>query len=80
VEPIAAEVAELILSGRDDLRLQWAPDRTKVRVLSGRIIPDSGPKQTVQGRRARFAEALIPPISKAGWRQAQGGWYIKQRR
>jgi len=80
VQSIAAEIAELIVSGRDDPRLHWKPDRTKVRVLTGEIIPDSGPKQTVQSRRARFAGALIPLINKSGWRQAGGGWYTQQGR
>ena len=80
VQPIAAEIAELIVSGRDDPRLQWMPDRTKVRVLTGKIIPDSGPKQTVQGRRARFTDALIPLINESGWQQAGGGWYTQQGR
>jgi hypothetical protein len=46
VKPIAAEIAELIVAGRHDDRLQWSVDRTKVRVLTGVFIPDVGPKQT----------------------------------
>jgi hypothetical protein len=67
VEPIADEIAGMILSGEPDDRLVWLPDG-RVRVEMGKIFPEgSGYKQTVQGRRTRLRRALIDRLSTRGW-------------
>lgn len=67
VDPIADEVAVKIGTGEADDRFRWLGDG-RVRVEMGRIFPEgSGYKQTVQGRRRRFREALIDRLSTMGW-------------
>ena len=78
VEPIAAEIAEMISSGKDDTKLKWTADRKQVRVLIGRIIPDDAPQQTVQGRRKRFRNALKKLLESKGWDEISANKY--QRR
>ncbi len=68
VEPFAQRIAKLILNNTVDQQLKWINDRT-VLVLIGKIIPDSGPKETVQGRRKRFREALQALLKNNGWTQ-----------
>lgn len=54
IEPIARELADGIIAGRSDQRLQWQDGET-VRVLMAEIFPyDSGDMQTVAGRRKRL--------------------------
>jgi hypothetical protein len=67
VSPIAEEVAGKIVNGEADDRLHWCGDE-RVRVEMSRIFPDrSGFKQTVQGRRKRFREALMERLCPRGW-------------
>lgn len=66
VQPIAEEIAALLINRRQDDRLKWRADGT-VQVLTGKIIPDEGPKQTVNGRRKRFREALVSILEPLGW-------------
>jgi hypothetical protein len=49
VEPLAEEIAAQIVGQRMDDRLQWYKDG-RVRVLIIKILPDSGVKQTREGR------------------------------
>jgi len=72
VKPLADEVVELIGEGADDERLKWSADRTRVTVLTGKVIPSGGFRQTVEGRRKRFRQALIERMQQAGWREVQG--------
>ena len=58
VKPLAADIAELVKARRDDARLKWlTQDRSEVRVLVGTFITAKF-KQTLTGRRRRFANAL----------------------
>ena len=72
VEPLAKSVVEAVSAGRDDPRLKWSEDRSTVRIIAGKIIPDDGPKETVKGRRRRFREALMAEMLGSGW---EGGYY-----
>lgn len=69
----ADEIADAILAGRDDERLQRLPDG-RVKVLTGSIVPP-GPRETTEGRRRRFNLALASRLEQAGWRRAGGGWW-----
>jgi hypothetical protein len=67
VEPLANEIAGLILTGATDQRLKWLHE-DEVRVNIGLILPsDSAPNQTVQGRRRRFWAALEEKLGGEGW-------------
>jgi hypothetical protein len=69
VHVMADEIAHLIMIGQRDQRLSWYPDET-VRVLIGEILPQrSAVKQTLAGRRRRFAKALVDRLESAGWVQ-----------
>jgi hypothetical protein len=67
VQPMAEQVAKLMTDGADSDLLEWSRDRKSVRVLSGRVIPSSGPQQTVAARRKRFAGALSEILTPEGW-------------
>jgi hypothetical protein len=67
VGSIADEIADRILVGDADERLSWLGDE-HVRVEVSKIFPaHSGYKQTVQGRRQRFRNALIAKLNPSGW-------------
>jgi hypothetical protein len=74
--PLVAEIMGLIEAGSDDPRLKWSPDRAAVRVIVSRVIPpDSGFKQTVQGRQRRFGDAWAAAMTEHGWeREGKGMW------
>jgi len=69
VEPIAREIAILVAGGKQDSRLKWT-GADKVRVLTGKIIPAGGPKQTVTGRRRRFLKTLEKQLASHGWQRS----------
>ena len=78
VLPLATEVVDLVKARKEDPRLKWL-DHKKVRILTGRIIPDNSPKQTVRGRRKRFAQALDALMKKEGWiRSARLPVYVRE--
>ena len=74
-EPIkatAAEIARLILDGRDEERLQWQTDRS-VSVQARKIDPDgSGFNRTVEGRRRRLCQFIEKALAQHGW--VKTGW------
>lgn len=67
VGPLADEIVTLILSGQTDARLTWSSDKQSVNVNIGLVVPDSGPKQTITGRRKRFRQALQERLAASGW-------------
>lgn len=69
---LAAELAPLVLSRARDPRLTINADGT-VDVNIGELIPDVGPKQTVQGRRKRFRLALCAMLAGHSWTPIRGG-------
>jgi hypothetical protein len=74
VRPLADDVARHMVSGLDHPAIQWLPDRRRVRVLTGRVVPPKGFKQTVEGRRQRFNRALREALPD-GWTRGSGGWW-----
>lgn len=71
VEPIAQEIAELILKEEDDSRLTWDSDKQTVRVEVGQVIGGTN-DQTITNRRKRFRKALESILAKHGWVPAKG--------
>lgn len=66
-EPIATEIAGLIIEGKGDARLKWYGD-AKVRVEMGHIFPTkSGFKRTIEGRRKRLQKILQGTLATKGW-------------
>ena len=75
VRPLADEIARLIVSRTDDARLKWYDDG-RVRLVIGKIIPaDSAVKQTLDGRRRRFRNALAGLLEGLGWRVVKANVY-----
>jgi hypothetical protein len=68
VKPLAQEIADLILNGKEDSRLAWK-NETKVRLLITKIIPTTN-EQTTSGRRKRFRSALAEALQPHGWRMS----------
>ena len=66
VKPLAENAANLILSNAQHDSLKWLED-DNVRVLTGKIIPNIGPQETVAGRRKRFRKDLLNEIKDKGW-------------
>jgi len=74
VKPLAAQTFDLIVTRERHEWLNWRADGS-VSVVIGAIIPDDGPKQTIQGRRRRFREDLEERIVKAGGRRIRANVY-----
>jgi hypothetical protein len=74
VTPVAAEIAELILAGRDDPRLTWRADRLAVKLNTSMVLP-SAKRQTQEGRVKRLHAALEAALS--GGYARSGVWYRK---
>lgn len=76
VKPIAEEIAQLIIEGKQDERLQWSGnDRLRIptdTILDATLIP----KQTLQARRKRLLKALEENLSPYGW-ERRHSWWVK---
>jgi hypothetical protein len=78
VEPIADGLIELIVAGRSDARLKWLEAGRRVRILIGRVPPETDDrgrplaKDTVASRRRRMARALEARLRVVGWTKAPG--------
>jgi hypothetical protein len=72
VRQVASDLANLILTHERDERLAWQPDRSvliRARLVLPRVAPaESASKQTVDGRRRRFWQALDEMLTSAEWR------------
>jgi hypothetical protein len=68
VNPIAQELADLIVNQIDDPRLKWSQDRSVVTLQMGKVIPDNGPKETTNNRRGRLRESLVARLEGSGWK------------
>ena len=72
-EAVAEKVARLIDENLDHDWLKWRSDHRRVTVLVGRIPQLGGDfKQTVAGRRKRFAKALAGRLIENGWKPVSG--------
>ena len=67
-EPVAKEIAKLILENKEDPRIQWVGDN-RVKILTSKIIPTSY-RQTLIGRKRRFYRALDEILGPFGWKRA----------
>jgi hypothetical protein len=74
VKPLVAEIAGLIIGSVDDERVKQNSNGS-VRVQIGKIIPDDGPKETVQGRRKRFRLGLEELLQAKGWQSLRPNVY-----
>jgi hypothetical protein len=61
----AEAVFQLMCDHQDDDCLKWSEDGS-VRVQIGKIVPRSGPQQTVANRRKRLRNALDNLVEEAG--------------
>lgn len=78
VEPIADELAKLIISGSQDERLQWS-SAGRLQIHTGKILlSDISPKRTLEGRRKRFNKALEERLTPYGWRRYGSWWERKE--
>jgi len=74
VTPLANEIRRAIVEGREDKRLKWNKDGS-VRLLIGEVIPESGPKKTVVGRRTRLRARLEELLCSSCWRRVRVNVY-----
>lgn len=65
VAPIAKEIADLVVTEKNDKRLKWIT-ANHVRVLVSEVIPETS-RQTTSGRRKRFWAALEGELKPHGW-------------
>jgi len=73
VQPIAHEIVDCILGHKEHPNINWRKDGS-VRVVSIGLL-GSGPKQTMEGRRKRFREALSLLLEPHGWKAGGRGIY-----
>ena len=62
---LAAEIASLVTSNREDERLKWL-STDKVRVKISEVIPETYVETTIS-RRKRFRKQLAAELAKQGW-------------
>ena len=74
-KPLAEETKKLIVENRDSEKLKWSEDKTKVKVVIGKIIPDDTAKQTVAARRKRFRRDLTELLQEHGWAEVRPNHY-----
>ena len=72
VDRLADELVALILNGKDDPRLKWSLDHSRVTLRIGKVIRDSGYKETVAGRRRRLGDAIEKRLRAQGWVKVPG--------
>lgn len=76
VKPIAEEIAQLIIKGKQDERLQWSGNN-HLRIPTDIILEATSiPKQTPQARRKRLLKALEESLSPYGWKRRHS-WWVK---
>jgi len=70
-DSISDEIVKIILSMKDDPRLKWYDDKTKVKVNLKRSVQKPGDlflsKETINGRSRRLRISLIDKLTKKGW-------------
>lgn len=75
VEPLAVEIADLIVNRQEDERLQWKDDGS-ARVLIGKVVPNKSTfKRTLQDRRKRFHNDMDRRLAPHGWRKVRANVY-----
>ena len=79
VGKIVDEILQLVASEKDDERLKWSADRSRVRVLVTSFITGRY-QQTQSGRRRRFREALEKRLGEMGWSIVPGTRDLYQRK
>ncbi len=65
VEPLAQEIAALIVGGKEDNRLARKGRQNRVQIAQ--VIPKTIPR-TISARRKRFRVALTKALADSGWR------------
>ena len=72
LEPPVNRITNAVQGGINDEWLEWR-DKSRVRILVGRIIPTSAAaKQTVIARRKRLAKGIEMALTPLGWRKVSG--------
>jgi hypothetical protein len=67
-ERAADQLCEAIRARADHAALKWAPDRNRVTIRTGQLLPAEGqPQQTLIGRRKRLGAALRKRLEADGW-------------
>ena len=70
VKPLAEEIVGIACEGRDDERLRWAADRSRVTLNLAKALDlatGPSPNQTREGRRKRLARAVQELMVASGW-------------
>lgn len=66
-DPVAEEIAAIILAGDSDDRIEWESP-TKAKIFTREFVP-SGSQQTTQYRKKRFYEELDGRLMSHGWKR-----------
>ena len=81
VNPLVAEILDIIRGGREDSRVKWRNEkRDWVRVQIGAVIPSGGLKQTAADRRRRFRTRLVEALRREGWQSPRVNVFERERR
>jgi hypothetical protein len=74
-KPLAEQIGRIIAKRQKSKKLKWSDDKTIVRVIIGKIIPDDTARQTVAGRRKRFRRDLTEFLQEYGWQEVRPNKY-----
>ena len=78
VKAPAKEIADLIVKGEYDYRIELTKNGL-VKINIGIIIPeDHQPKRTLEGRRERFRNCLTELLEPYGWVKIKPNYYQKR--
>lgn len=69
-QKLAEEIADLILTGKEDPRLKWSSP-TWVRIQIGMAIPYTV-RRTTADRRKRFSKQITAILGQGGWKLVKG--------
>lgn len=74
-KPLAEKIGKLILEKKDCDELKWVIDKSLVRVIAGKVLPNNVSKQTLSGRRKRFRKDLAEFLKPYGWQEVYPNKY-----
>ena len=72
-------IARLVASNDDHPWLKWSPDKSRVTVNIGLIVPSGHCQQTEIARRKRFRAKLAEMLQAQGWEQASYNKYVRKQ-
>jgi len=74
-KPLAERISRMIVERKDCDELKWNNEKTEVRIIAGKVIPDDVTRQTLLGRRRRFRRDLTEILKPYHWEEMRPNKY-----